>query len=110
MNRVQDRIEHRRALLLAGIKPDGTPITADLAQAERNLDLTFEEHYEFQQTQVWAYVTGLINVDEAQTIYAALGEVPAADGWADTTDLASKLVITVLMGEILERKIRSAVA
>ncbi len=101
-NRILARIESQRALLQAGVKPDGTPITADLVAFEKSLDNSVEEHFAYQNAQARAHAMGIINTDEALTIYAALGEVPASNGWAEGTDLASKAIITALMGELIK--------
>ena len=100
-NRVLTAIERRREQLARGVKPDGTPITGDMEAAERSLDNTFADHAAYQTAQSRAHATGKITTDEAMTIYMALGEVPAADGWAAGTDLATKIVVTQVIGELI---------
>lgn len=102
-NRIAEAIDRMRERLAAGVKVDGTPIIADLAELERNMSNSVMEHFAFQNAQARAFAAGLINQAEAQTIYTALGEVPAADGWATGTDLATKVVITQVMGELVRR-------
>jgi hypothetical protein len=93
--RMRDRIERR-------VKPDGSPITADLDAFERDQALTFGEWFAYQEAQARAHAMGKITTDEASTIYTALGgEAMPTDGWADGVDLALKVTITQVMGELL---------
>jgi len=101
MNRVAKAIEVQRERLAKGVKVDGSPITADLAQFERSMDNTPFEHAVYQEKKSIAQMRGLITLAEAQTIYKALGEVPGKSGWASGTDLATKVVITGLMAELI---------
>jgi hypothetical protein len=72
--------------------------------------LTVHEHAEFQKQQARANAMGTLNTDEALTIYNALGEWHNADngGWQDGVSLATKVIITQAMGELLERRIKAA--
>lgn len=74
---------------------------------EANLDVDTEEHFRYQETQAWAHASGIISQADAQIVYAALGEVYSASngGWAAGTDLATKVAVTQLIGELLEAKI-----
>lgn len=79
-----------------------------LSEAEREglnseMDVTFEEHFAYQQAQARAHTMGKITTDEAQVIYIALGEVGSASngGWAAETDLPTKVAVTLAMGELL---------
>lgn len=104
MNRLIPRIEHVRDCLARRVRIDnGKPLPAslDLTQWAHNLDNSPLEHFAFQNAQARAHAKGLITTDEAQTIYMALGEVPASDGWASGTDLATKLIVTEVMAEIM---------
>lgn len=76
-----------------------------------DLAIDFEEHFEFQQTQARAHAMGKITTDEAQVIYASLGEVQSSGngGWAKSTDLATKVIVTQIMGELLEMRIAGKV-
>jgi hypothetical protein len=71
------------------------------------LAVTFEEHFQYQQLQARAHVMGNLTTDEAQIVYVALGEVgsPENGGWAAETTLATKVVVTQLMGELLEKRL-----
>lgn len=97
-NRVLDLIEKRRGQIANGVKPDGSPITVDLVAFEKTLDLSLEEFVAFQNIKSRAQVLGKINLDEAMTIYAALGE---GGNWAADTDLATKLIVTQIMEELI---------
>jgi hypothetical protein len=70
---------------------------------DKNMDLTFHEHFEYQQQQAQAHAAGRITTDEAQVAYIALGEIGSAKngGWASGTDLAHKIVVTQMIGELL---------
>jgi len=105
MNRIADAIARRRDQLARGVKPDGSPITVDLGEVERTLANTFSEHAHYQDLQSHAFASGTLNLEEAHTVYLALGEVPGPDGWARDTDLAAKLVITSLMAELIDKEI-----
>ena len=53
---------------------------------------------------------GILNTDEALTIYNALGEYHNDEngGWQDGVSLATKVIITQAVGELLERRIKAA--
>lgn len=106
---IYDLIERNRKALAARVRLDnGQPLPADLdlAAFERALDNTLTEHFAYQQLQSQAFAMQGIDVTTATVIYAALGEVPAADGWASGTDLATKLVVTQALATLARRSIR----
>jgi hypothetical protein len=108
-NRIANKIIERRKQIEQGIKPDGSPITGDLVMAEKQLDNTVSDVVAYQDLKNVAYLNGLLNVEEAQTIYLALGgEAPGPDGWGEHADLATKVVITNLMGELVTMRLRTA--
>ncbi len=74
---------------------------------DATMSITFEEHFEMQNTQAWAFASGIITQDEANVFYAAFGEVwsEGNGGWTPITDTATKCTLTVLMKELLERKL-----
>lgn len=74
---------------------------------DSEMAVSFEEHFSFQETQAWAHVSGILDTDEAQIVYVSLGEVgdPSNGGWASETDTPTKVVVTMLMGELLKAKI-----
>jgi len=65
--------------------------------------VTFGEHFAYQNAQARAHVSGKLSTDEAQIIYIALGEVGSQDngGWASGTDLATKVVVTLTIGQLI---------
>jgi hypothetical protein len=99
-NRITTKISEVAAIIA---EKGGAEALADL---DATLAVTFEEHFAFQNAQARAHVTGLLTTDEAQVVYVALGEVgdPGNGGWAAGTDLATKVVVTQLMGELLARR------
>jgi hypothetical protein len=96
MNRIGDVIPKiERALADVG------PEKAE--ELDAAMDVGFEEHFFFQQTQAEAHASGRISTEEALAIYAALGEVWSSEngGWAAGTDTATKCAVTQAMGELL---------
>jgi hypothetical protein len=65
----------------------------------------FDEHFAFQQAQARAHVEQRLTTDEAQVVYVALGEVGSQSngGWAAGTDTATKVAVTLAMGELLRK-------
>lgn len=110
MNRIAEAIAKVRESIASGRKVDGSgPIDAgSLTSLEATLAVDFTEHAAYQDAQAWAHVSGILTTEEAQVIYRALGEVgaPSNGGWAAGTDLATKVVVTEVIGSILRVKIR----
>lgn len=82
-----------------------------LTELDSNMGIAFDEHFAYQNMQAEAHASGLLSPDAAQIVYSALGEVynSSNGGWV-TKDLATKVVVTQLMAEILERKIKTRTA
>lgn len=98
MNRIATAVENVRAKLAA--------LDADkVAALDANMAVEFDEHFAFQNAQARAHLTGKLTTDEAQIVYVALGEVgsPSNGGWAAETDTATKVAVTLVMGELLAR-------
>jgi|HubBroStandDraft_4_1064222.scaffolds.fasta_scaffold04058_5 hypothetical protein len=95
-NRVSAAIQRTRTKL-ATLTPE------QRARLNSNMDLTFHEHFEYQNQQAQAHAMGKLSADEAMIVYRALGEVGSSKngGWASGTDLATKIVVTQLIGELL---------
>lgn len=106
-NRVEAAIERYRAKIKAldGVGLNGTPIDAAFEEKQA---LTFEEHFQYQTLQSHAFASGKLSFAEAQTIYLALGESMSANngGWRPHVDLAAKIAITQLMGELANLQVR----
>lgn len=77
------------------------PIKA--SELEDNLDITFEEHFKFQQLQSQFHAAGKLSPEAAMIVYQSLGEACSGNngGWRKDTDLATKVIVTQLMGELL---------
>jgi hypothetical protein len=73
---------------------------------DRGMDLSFEDHFSFQQTQASAFALGKLTLEEAQTVYLALGNgwLSKNGGWSKGTSLAMKVTITKLIGELIGAK------
>lgn len=102
MNRLTPAIERTRAKI--------ETLDADkIARLEENTAIDFEEHFEFQQTQAAAHAMGKISTEEAQIIYSALGNSHSDTngGWTKKTDLATKVMVMQIVGELLEMRLQS---
>jgi len=77
------------------------------ANLDKELAVDFEEHFKYQQLQAEFHAAGRLTPDAAQIVYVALGEIGDSDngGWAAGTDLATKVIVTQLMGELLRLKL-----
>lgn len=104
-NRVVRYAEKIQSLLDGGLKPDGSPL-GDVKRLEGDLDISLMELVRYQEAKSIAQLKGLLTVDEAVTVYNALGRESggSADngGWGDGVTLAMKITITTLMMQILQ--------
>ena len=82
---------------------------AATARLDATLAVDFEDHFAYQEAQAHAHASGKLRPAEAQMIYASLGHVGSADngGWAAGTDLATKVVVTQAIGELLGARIEA---
>jgi hypothetical protein len=80
---------------------------AKIAEIDKTLDITFQEHFQFQQTQAQFHAGGVLTPEAAQIVYAALGESLSSSngGWSKGVDTATKFVVTQLMSELLRLSI-----
>jgi hypothetical protein len=94
------------AIVAARVKIDALD-PAKAADPDTAMALTFEDHFSFQELQARAHVEQQLSTDAAQLIYVALGEVgsDANGGWSASADTATKVVVTQLMGELLESRV-----
>jgi len=83
---------------------------ANMDLLDDTLAVDFEEHYKFQELQAFFHVSGVLTPEAAQIVYNSLGEVRSESngGWSAGTDLATKVIVTQLMGELLRMKIAMA--
>jgi hypothetical protein len=100
MNRVQHSIEIAREHL-TGCTPE------QIARTDETLALDFNEHFSYQEIQARAHVSGKLSTEEAQIIYAALGEVgsSANGGWSAGVDTATKYAVTLTIQALLKQRI-----
>jgi hypothetical protein len=107
-NRLLPRITKTRDQLARRVRRDNEqplPADFDLVAFERTLDNSLAEHFRYQQLQAEAHAMGRLTTAEAQTIYVALGDPPGVNGWSEVADLATKLVVTEVLMELLQRRI-----
>lgn len=99
MNRIQDAINQLATRIdsMDGVGLTGRPLS------EMNTDLAFDEFVAFQDIKSTAQASGLLTVDEALTIYAALGgeAYSGGDGWPDGTGIATKVIVNQVCAEMM---------
>lgn len=106
-NRIDAAIERQQgridALIEKGVDLKGQPIAPSLANMDDTMALTVKDHADFQHQQTKAAAVGRFNTDEALTISNALGEYhnDGNGGWQDGVTLATKVIITQAMSELL---------
>jgi hypothetical protein len=91
---------------LAEIRPKVDSLDAETrAKLDRDMAIKFDEHFAFQECQARNHAMGRLSTEDAQLIYVALGEVGSASngGWAPRTDTATKVLVTLAIGELLTR-------
>lgn len=94
-NRIESAIIRMREILAT--KP------ADVIQRlTATCDITINELVKYQELQSQAAASGVLSTDEAMIVYRGLGK---SGQWPKRTDLASKLVITQLMLELLQAQV-----
>lgn len=78
-----------------------------VASVDSTLALDFREHYEYQSIQSQEFAAGRITQADAQTVYAALGEVgdPGNGGWASDVDTATKYAVTLFIQNVVQQRI-----
>ena len=96
MNRVAQHIESLRPRIDA-LEPDAR------AKLDADMDVVPGEHFAYQEAQAHAHAGGRITAAEAMIVYRALGEHGSTKngGWAAGTDLATKVTVTLLMGQLI---------
>lgn len=74
---------------------------------DTSMDVAPDEHFAYQETQARAHAEGKITPDEAMIVYAALGEVQNSNngGWTEGTNLATKVAVTLIIGELVKSKL-----
>lgn len=104
-NRIETHAAKVREAIASGQKVDGSGPIGDVTKLDAELAVSFEEHFAFQNAQARAHAAGILTPEEASVIYRALGEVgsTANGGWAKGTDLALKVTVTTVMGQLVGR-------
>jgi hypothetical protein len=108
-NRIDAAIERQQgridALVEKGVDLKGQPIGPSLVNMDETMSLTVQDHAAFQNQQLRAATMGKLNTDEALTISNALGEYhnPENGGWSDGVNLATKVIITQMVSELLAK-------
>jgi len=98
-NRIAQAIARTDAKLagMNGVGRDGT----SLADLDAKMDLSMGDFVGYQNAQASAFAGGKLNLDEARSIYRVLGGEVYHGDWPAGTSLATKLVITRVVGELL---------
>lgn len=95
IERVQDALDEQ--LKLGKITKEQIDITAS------RLNLTFEEHFMFQEAKSEAQMNGFFNLEEAMTIYSFLGHSPNT---FNQQAPAVKMVLTIIFHGLMKKKVR----
>lgn len=95
-NRIEEAIREMRKAL-------GSVSPVRCESLKKKLDLTLMEFASYQDEQAMAHAGGKLSPEEAQTVYVALGrETMGPDGgWPRETDLATRIIVTKLMYELM---------
>lgn len=72
MNRVLESVEFVRGTVNSNLD-NGSVTNEQIQSASSKLDMTVEEHARYQNLKNIAMLNGILNLDEAQTVYAYLG-------------------------------------
>lgn len=102
MNRIQDGIDKMATKLadMNGVDMKGRP----LSEMDETTALASDEFVAFQNAQSRAFASGLLTLEESQTLYMGLGgEMRSSSnhGWPKNTNLAAKIVITQACAELM---------
>lgn len=81
----------------------GLTTTDRVRDLHKTLDMTVEEHAKFQTLKTLAVARNLLNAEEGQTIYVALGETVCV---FNDQPIHIKSVLTSLFAELLTAQIR----
>lgn len=104
MNRVAAAIEMHRTRLESRLS-EGLTTAEQVQRLHRELDMEPAEFCRFQNLKSIAAFEGTLTQDEAQTIYALLGETPEH---FNGQSVEAKSVLTMIFGELLERSVARA--
>lgn len=102
MNRVTAAIAKAEARIQSRLA-EGIITTEKVNELDRNLDMEAGEFCRFQDLKSHAMLEGRLTQEEAQTIYALLGNTPEH---FNGQPVAAKSVLTQIFGELLASRIR----
>jgi hypothetical protein len=93
MNRIQVAIDSRRVQIEAA-----RAAGKDLTRADEAAKIDLDELVAFQNKQAAIHATGVLSLEEAQLIYATLGQTP---DHFNQQPLEARIVVLQLMAEVL---------
>lgn len=102
MNRVTAAIAKAEARIQSRLA-EGIITTEKVNELDRNLDMEVGEFCRFQDLKSHAMLEGKLTQDEAQSVYALLGNTPEH---FNGQPVAVKSVLTQIFGELLASRIR----
>jgi len=99
-----NRVIYAEKAMKGRMKDDSVSLLESLGRAAQ---LTSEEHFDFQSEQARAHASGLLDLDEANAVYRALGPQFSYSngGWAKETTIFMKIVVHALMAELFGARI-----
>jgi len=97
-NRITSSITRTREMIESS---DTTEATRTALHTK--LDMTTEEYVRLHELKSLAQAQGELTLDEAMTVYNLMGETPSV---FNAQPLAEKMVLTNLLRELLQRRIR----
>lgn len=98
MNRITLAVERMKTQIQQRIEKGLTTAEA-VAKAHKALDMSFEEYCRFQELKSVATTSGVLTLDEAQTIFRYLGVQPET---FNKQPIEVKSVLTQLFMELLK--------
>ena len=102
MNRVTAAIEKAKAQIAKRL--EAGIITEDrVAELDKGLNMELGEFCRFQELKSLAHMEGRLTIDEAQSVYALLGNTPEH---FNRQPVEVKSVLTKVFGELLASRIR----
>lgn len=102
MNRVTAMVARQEAEIQRRLA--ASIITQELVdKTKKDLDMELDEYVKFQELKSLASTDGTLTLEEAQTVYAYLGETPSV---FNDQPAAVKIVLTKLFQELLGKAIK----
>lgn len=101
-NRIKSAVE-AKAKEIESRLGDGLISAEQIKETRNNLDMDTMEYCKFQELKSESFLNKLLNLEEANYVYALLGEVPET---FNSQPIQVKIVLTQLFQELLGAKIR----